>query len=422
MTDTPSSPAINVEKTHLISEHALPSPLTACCWDPKNRFIFVGTEEHGVRRFQFESKESVRFVGPHDSWVRAIGVSPDGEVTYTGGYDGRLVWWPTTAAADAQPIRSVDAHQGWIRALAVSPDGKTIATCGNDKRVRLWDAQTGTLLKTFEDHQSHVYNVAFAPAGDALVACDLHGFVKVWDPTPLGSTPPPAAPAAQNPPPPNPPADPAGAAQPDSAAQPNGGAQGANGDSPGSGAAPEQQAKSDEGKNPDSAKPAEPPKPPVPGLLRELPRVEALFKYDTGFRADIGGARCIAFSADGTRLAIGGITNVSNAFAGVGDASIALVNMADNKIVTQMGPKEKVQGTAWGVAWHPSGCWIGLTAGGGGSWFVFWKPDQQEEFFKMKLKSDGRGLALSPDATRVAVAHADKNLRIYGLFEAPPAK
>jgi hypothetical protein len=160
----------------------------------------------------------------------------------------------------------------------------------------------------------------------------------------------------------------------------------------------------------------------VPGLLRELPRVEALFKYDTGFRADIGGARCIAFSADGTRLAIGGITNVSNAFAGVGDASIALVNMADNKIVTQMGPKEKVQGTAWGVAWHPSGFWIGLTAGGGGSWFVFWKPDQQEEFFKMKLKSDGRGLALAPDATRVAVAHADKNLRIYGLFEAPPAK
>lgn len=402
MTETPptdTSPKIEPEQTHVLLEQALPSPLTACHWEPKNRFILVGTEEYGIRRFNLETKESVPMIGPHDSWVRAIGTSPDGEVTYTGGYDGRLVWWPT-AAEKPEPIRVIhDAHQGWIRALAVSPDGSRVATCGNDKMVRLWDSQSGEMLKCFEGHQWHVYNVAFSPAGDALIACDLHGFVKVWDPrpaaapvateaAPAASADPPAAPA-------DPPAVPVPPAEPTPVAE------------VAPAAAPET--------------PAAPPPPAVPGLLRELPQLEALFKYDTGFRADIGGARCIAFSADGSRLAIGGVTNVTNAFAGVGDAAIVLVNMAESKIAVQMSPKEKVQGTAWGIARHPSGFWIGLAAGGGGGWLYFWKDDQAEEFFKLKLKSDGRGMCLSPDGTRVAVAHADKNLRIYGLFAAPPA-
>src|SRR5262249_9164694 len=57
--------------------------------------------------------------------------------------------------------------------------------------------------------------------------------------------------------------------------------------------------------------------------VRELD-AKALYKYDTGFRADIGGVRSIAFSADGSLLACAGITNVSNAFAGVGNPAVLL--------------------------------------------------------------------------------------------------
>lgn len=342
-----STPAIEPEKTQLVLEVALPSPLTACCWDPQDRFLLVGTEEFGIRRLDLVSKESIPMIGPHDSWVRAIGTSPDGEVTVTGGYDGRLVWWPT-AAESPEPRRVVEeAHSGWIRALAVSPDGGRIATCGNDHLVRLWDSQTGELLRSFTGHQSHVYNVAFTPDGQALVSCDLHGNLHLWD----------------------------------------------------------SRADAEAGTEP----------------LRELPRLESLHKYDTSFRADIGGARCIAFSQAGHRLAVGGVTNVTNAFAGVGDTVIVLVDVNEAKVVVQLEPKEKVRGTAWGVAHHPNGFWIGLAGGGGGGWLYFWKEDEADEFHKLKLKNDGRGMCLSPDASRVAVAHADKQLRIYGLFEAVAA-
>ncbi len=72
-----------------------------------------------------------------------MGVTADGEQLITGGYDGRLIWWPAAADSPA-PIRSIEAHSGWIRALAIHPHDPLIATCGNDKLVKLWNAQDGS--------------------------------------------------------------------------------------------------------------------------------------------------------------------------------------------------------------------------------------------------------------------------------------
>lgn len=55
-------------------------------------------------------------------------------------------------------------------------------------------------------------------------------------------------------------------------------------------------------------------------------------KYYTTFRADIGGARGLAFNPEGL-LAASGITEVSNAFAGVGKPTVELIDWASGKRV-----------------------------------------------------------------------------------------
>src|SRR5206468_3079465 len=105
---------------------------------------------------------------------------PGQNTLLTGGYDGRLIWWPVDAASPA-PTRTIAAHDGWVRALVVSPNRQFIASCGNDTVVRLWNAATGTLVRELRGHDSHVYNVAFHPGGQFLVSADLMGFVKQWD-------------------------------------------------------------------------------------------------------------------------------------------------------------------------------------------------------------------------------------------------
>ncbi len=334
MTDT--APAkVDPEKTALSLEYKHNRPLTACHWELQSRFIFFGAEDHLVHRFDLASKAVVSLAA-HDSWVRSFGSSLDGEVLYSGGYDGRLGFWPV-AAEKPEPIRMIDAHTGWLRAIAVSPDGKYVATCGNDLLVKLWNADDGTLVKEFEGNKSHVYNLVFSQDSSCVVSCDLKGVVISW--------------------------------------------------------------------SLDSKEP------------RELVTVEALHKYDTTFRADIGGARGIALRSDGAQVALGGITNVTNAFAGVGEVAIALVNLGDGKLDRVMQSKDKQRGCIWGVAHHPDGFWIGLSGGSGG-WLMFWKGDADNEFHKLKLKSDGRGMSISPDRTQLVVAHADNHLRTYTLYEA----
>lgn len=150
--------------------------------------------------------------------------------------------------------------------------------------------------------------------------------------------------------------------------------------------------------------------------VRDLGRAEALWKYDTQFRADIGGARTLAFRADGAQLAVGGITAVTNAFAGIGHPAVCLLGHADGTQALLLEPKEKQQGVCWGVAWHPQGFWVSVAGGGGGGWLRFFKPGEAGEFHALKLPANGRGLALSPDGRQVAVALADGTLRTYGLF------
>jgi WD40 repeat protein len=278
----------------------------------------------------------------HDSWVRAIAFSPDGNTTYTGGHDGRLIWWET-AAAEPKPLRSVEAHDGWLRAISISPDGKLLATCGNDNLVKVWNAADGKLVHELKGHTRHVYNVAFHPAEPRLVSGDLLSQFKDWD---VAS-----------------------------------------------------------GKQ-----------------VREFKAAD-IHKYDPTFKADYGGPYCLTFSPDGKFLAAGGITNVTNAFAGVGNAAVTIFDWSKGEKAQLHKPKENLNGKAFGAAYHPQGFLIVAGGGGAGGYLFFFKQDQPNEFHKLKLAASARDLALHKDGLQLAVPCHDNQVRIYAMKtpdEKPP--
>lgn len=148
--------------------------------------------------------------------------------------------------------------------------------------------------------------------------------------------------------------------------------------------------------------------------VRELDAT-ILHKYDSGFRADIGGIRSIAFHPSGTLLACGGITNVSNAFAGVGNPQVVLFNWATGKAQQQLKPAAAFQGTAWGVAFHPEGFIVGAGGGNGGQ-IWFWKPDQPASFHTVGHGVSIRDMTLHSHGQQLAVASADGTLRTFSLL------
>ena len=78
--------------------------------------------------------------------------------------------------------------------------------------------------------------------------------------------------------------------------------------------------------------------------------------------------------------------------------------------------KDDSSGMAWGVRFHPAGFIIGVGApqGGNKGMLWFWKPGEEKAFHTVTLSHCGRGLDLTPDATRLAVARGTRS-RSRGL-------
>lgn len=72
-------------------------------------------------------------------------------------------------------------HTLSIRSLSFSIDGKRIASISNDFSIRVWDVETGSLIREWEVDFPGSSCVAFAPDNTMLVAAFDDGMIKSWD-------------------------------------------------------------------------------------------------------------------------------------------------------------------------------------------------------------------------------------------------
>jgi len=347
-----------------------PRPLVGCRFDPSGRFLFASAEDDSVQRFDLLTGGVTAFLG-HESWVRGMAfvspapvAAPDFEA------------WPKRRSA----MQSV----GGIGAAALpAPKAAPFLLVTADYHGKLiwWqgDSAAPKPLKTVEAHDGYARAVAVSPDASTVASCGNDHLIKLW--------------RADN-----------GAALRTLE---------------GHAAHVYNVAFSPDGTRLVSCD--------LKGTVKDWDLktgtctrdidAKLLHKYDAGFMADIGGARGMAFKSDGSTVALCGITNVSNAFAGVGNPAVVLVDWHAGK-AKLLKTKDAFQGTAWGVVFHPSGAV--LAAGGGGQGRVwFWKTDDVSAH-TLNVPANARDLTISPTGDRVAVAGANGTAYVYDFTGTNP--
>jgi WD40 repeat protein len=310
----------------------------------------------------------------HDSPLLGCRFDPSGPFVFAGAQDNKVIRWHL----DSGKKTLLTGHQSWVRALAFAGKEKLLFSGDYTGRVLVWSRASDEPkpVRTLEAHRGWIRALAVSPEGGTLASCGNDRLVKLW--------------------------------------------------SVADGKLVRELAGHDchvynvafhpDGKHLVSAD--------LKGVVkvwdaargepvRELD-AKILYKYDPSFRADIGGVRSLAFHADGSLLACAGITDVSNAFAGVGNPLVVLLDWKSGKQKQLLRPKTPFQGTAWGVVIHPSG-FIAAAGGGNGGMLWFWKPDNGQDFFSLKLPNNARDLDLHPDGRRLAVAFFDGTVCVYSM-------
>ncbi|MEM6752517.1 MAG: WD40 repeat domain-containing protein, partial [Cyanobacteria bacterium P01_C01_bin.38] len=113
----------------------------------------------------------------HTNWVYGVSFSPDGKMLASASGDNSVKLWDTNTG---KLIKTLTGHTNFVNGVSFSPDGKMLASASADNSVKLWDTNTGKQIKTLTRHTNQVWSVSFSPDGKMLASASADYTVRLW--------------------------------------------------------------------------------------------------------------------------------------------------------------------------------------------------------------------------------------------------
>lgn len=121
-------------------------------------------------------------VGEHSTPIRDVAFMPDGESVVAISRGGEIIRWNALAVNDRiQTYIDPAGQERSLQALAVSRDGRYLLTGSDSRIVKLWDAETGAMLQTYQIEDRAVRVLAFSADGSKIIIGSVNGSLTLFE-------------------------------------------------------------------------------------------------------------------------------------------------------------------------------------------------------------------------------------------------
>jgi len=138
--------------------------------------------DHTVRLWDARTRRQLGRPLVHESqMVTSVAFSPDGRQLAAVARDDKIHIWDV---ASRKQLHMLSCPTGDYRGdcrVAFNPAGTLLAGGGWDGRARLWDVATGEPAGVLQGREAHICDLAFSPDGRQLAAAGASGAVRLWD-------------------------------------------------------------------------------------------------------------------------------------------------------------------------------------------------------------------------------------------------
>ncbi len=122
---------------------------------------------------------------PHGA-VASARFSPDRKYLATGSWDNSARIWDTQTGQVVRRLgrgleSSQDEHQGNVNSVDFSPNGEMVLTASEDRTVKLWRVGDWTLLKTLRGHSDGILHAVFSHDGSRVLTASRDKTARIWD-------------------------------------------------------------------------------------------------------------------------------------------------------------------------------------------------------------------------------------------------
>jgi eukaryotic-like serine/threonine-protein kinase len=158
-------------------------PVNTIAFSPNSKWIVSGGEDHTVRFWSIVTGKALSVLNGHEAPVKEVAFSANSAYLGSAAAD-KVILWDTITGKQLRTVTDSEAatEANGANGIAFSANGRYLATANLDGTARLWEVQTGKLVRTFKGQNAQALNsIAFSGDSKLLATGSSDSTATIWN-------------------------------------------------------------------------------------------------------------------------------------------------------------------------------------------------------------------------------------------------